>query len=154
MYIYPARYRKSTCKVTTYSSPRVLKWVRNLLSPAEQEIFLSTEIGPLMHLPMQTWSSALFHFLLASQISNGDEGDKGNREEMRIMVCGKELSFGKKEFALISWPSFRKSDHIFSRPATKPCLKMNHFPDEEKPVTGKLLKLLLFGKVEEDDDDE
>ncbi|KAI3874332.1 hypothetical protein MKX03_025545 [Papaver bracteatum] len=101
---------------------------------------------------MQTWSSALFHFLLASQISNGDEGDKGNREEMCIMVCVKELSFGKKKFALISGLSFRKSDHIFSHPATKPRLKMKHFPDEEKPITGKLLKLLLFGKVEDDDE--
>ncbi|RZC49535.1 hypothetical protein C5167_017974 [Papaver somniferum] len=105
-------------------------------------------------MPMQTWSSALFHFLLASQISTGDEGDKGNREEMRVMVCGKELSFGKKEFALISGLSFRKSDHNFSRPATKPCLKMKHFPDEVKPVTGKRLKLLLFGKVEEEEDDD
>lgn len=154
MFVHPARYRAYTCKVTTYSSPKVLKWVRNLLSPAEQEKFMSTTIGPLLHLPMQTWSSALFHFLLASQISTGDEGDKGNREEMRVMVCGKELSFGKKEFALISGLSFRKSDHNFSRPATKPCLKMKHFPDEGKPVTGKRLKLLLFGKVEEEDDDE
>ncbi|KAI3889217.1 hypothetical protein MKX03_006449 [Papaver bracteatum] len=82
-------YRAHTCHVSTYSSPKVLKWVCKLLSTAEQEIFLSTAIGPLLHLPMQTWSSALCHFLLASQISTGDEGDKGNREEMRIMdeVC-------------------------------------------------------------------
>ncbi|KAI3858839.1 hypothetical protein MKX03_027935, partial [Papaver bracteatum] len=70
---------------------------------------------------------------------------------MRIMVCGKELSFGKKEFALISGLSFRKSGHEFSLPATKPCLKMKHFPDEEKPVTGKRLKLFLFGKVDDDE---
>ncbi|KAI3944511.1 hypothetical protein MKW92_012661 [Papaver armeniacum] len=92
MFVHPARYRAYTCKVTTYSSPKVLKRVRNLLSPVEQEKFMSTAIVPLLHLPMQTWSSALFHFLLASQISTGDEGDKGNREEMRVMVCGKELS--------------------------------------------------------------
>ncbi|KAI3877988.1 hypothetical protein MKW92_001449, partial [Papaver armeniacum] len=94
--------RAYTCKVTTYSSPKVLKRVRNPLVSAEQEKFMSTAIGPLLHLPMQTWSAALFHFLLASQISMDDEGDKGNPEEMRVMVCGKELSFGKKEFALIS----------------------------------------------------
>ncbi|RZC73001.1 hypothetical protein C5167_048482 [Papaver somniferum] len=138
MFVHPARYRAYTCKVKTYSSLKVLKWVRNLLSPSEQEKFMSNTIGPLLHLPMQTWSGALFHSLLASQISTGDEGDKGNREEMRVMVCGKELSFGKKEFALISGLSFRKSDHNFSRPATKPCLKMKHFPDEGKPVTGKI----------------
>ncbi|KAI3858796.1 hypothetical protein MKX03_023439 [Papaver bracteatum] len=103
---------------------------------------------------MKTWSSALFHFILASQISTGDEGDKGNREEMRIMVCGKELSFGKKEFALISGLSFKKSDHKFSLPATKPCLKMKHFPNEKKLVTGKCLKLFLFGKVYDDDDEQ
>ncbi|KAI3880562.1 hypothetical protein MKX03_008826, partial [Papaver bracteatum] len=154
VFVHPARYRAHTCHVSTYSSPKVLKWVRNLLSPAEQEIFLSTAIGPLLNLPMQTWSSALFHFILASQISTVDEGDKGNREEMRIMVCGKELSFGKKEFALISGLSFKKSDHKFSLPATKPCLKMKHFPDEKKPVTGKSLKLFLFGKVDDDDDEQ
>ncbi|KAI3845369.1 hypothetical protein MKX03_001743 [Papaver bracteatum] len=103
---------------------------------------------------MQTWSSALFHFILASHISTDDEGDKGNREEMRIMVCGKEPSFGKKEFALISGLSFKKSDHKFSLPATKPCLKMKHFPDEKKTVTGKRLKLFLFGKVDDDDDEQ
>ncbi|KAI3860957.1 hypothetical protein MKW92_044177 [Papaver armeniacum] len=91
---------------------------------------MSTAIGPLLHLPMQTWSAALFNFLLASQISMDDEGDKGNREEMRVMVCGKELSFGKKEFALISGLSFMKSNHNFSRPSTKSRLKMKHFPDE------------------------
>ncbi|KAI3882453.1 hypothetical protein MKX03_025231, partial [Papaver bracteatum] len=155
VFVHPARYRAHTCHVSTYSSPKVLKWVRNLLCLLlEQEIFLSTAIGPLLHLPMQTWSSALFHFILASQISTGDEGDKGNREEIRIMVCGKELSFGKKEFALISGLSFKKSDHKFSLPATKPCLKMKHFPDEKKPVTGKCLKLFLFGKVDDDDDEQ
>ncbi|KAI3939504.1 hypothetical protein MKW92_032299 [Papaver armeniacum] len=101
MFVHPARYRAYTCKVTTYSRPKVLKRVRNLLSPVDQEKFMSTAIGPLLHLPMQTWSAALFHFLLASHISMDDEGDKGNLEEMRVMVCGKELSFGKKEFALI-----------------------------------------------------
>ncbi|KAI3930023.1 hypothetical protein MKW92_032478 [Papaver armeniacum] len=151
MFVHPARYRAYTCKVTTYSSPKVLKRVRNLLSPVEQEKFMSTAIGPLLHLPMQTWFVALFHFLLASQISMDDEGDKGNREEMRVTVCGKELSFGKKEFALISGLSFMKSNHNFSRPATKPRLKMKHFPDEGKPVTGKRLKILLFGKKEEDE---
>ncbi|RZC50009.1 hypothetical protein C5167_018440 [Papaver somniferum] len=138
IFIHPARYRAYTCKVTTYSSPKVLKWVRNLLSPTEQEKFMSTAIGSLLHLPVQTWSSALFHFLLACQISTGDEGDKGNREEMRVMVCVKEPSFGKKEFALISGLSFRKSNHNFSRPDTKPCLKMKYFPNEGKPVTAKL----------------
>ncbi|XP_026442263.1 uncharacterized protein LOC113341722 isoform X2 [Papaver somniferum] len=126
------RYRAYTCKITTYSSPKVLKWVPNLLSPAEQEKFMSTAIGFLLHLPMQTWSSSLFHFLLASQISTGDEGDKGNREEMCVMVCGKEFSFGKKEFALISGLSFRKSNHNFSRPDTKVAAR----------------KLLLIGKYE------
>ncbi|KAI3915133.1 hypothetical protein MKW92_029151 [Papaver armeniacum] len=72
-------------------------------------------------------------------------------EEMRVMVCGKELSFGKKEFALISGLSFMKSNHNFSRPSTKPRLKMKHFPDEGKPVTGKHLKILLFGKKEKDE---
>ncbi|RZC92367.1 hypothetical protein C5167_003974 [Papaver somniferum] len=132
MFIHPARYRAYTCKITTYSSPKVLKWVPNLLSPAEQEKFMSTAIGFLLHLPMQTWSSSLFHFLLASQISTGDEGDKGNREEMCVMVCGKEFSFGKKEFALISGLSFRKSNHNFSRPDTKVAAR----------------KLLLIGKYE------
>ncbi|KAI3953577.1 hypothetical protein MKW92_053385 [Papaver armeniacum] len=101
MFVHPAVYRAYTCKVTTYSSPKALKRVHNLLSHVEQEKFMSTAIGPLLHLPMQTWSAALFHFLLASQISMDDEGDKGNHEEMHVMVCGKELSFGKKEFALI-----------------------------------------------------
>ncbi|KAI3955484.1 hypothetical protein MKW92_006776 [Papaver armeniacum] len=151
MFVHPARYRAYTCKVTTYSSPKVLKRVRNMLSPVEQEKFMSTAIGPLLHLPMQTWSAALFHFLLASQISMDDEGDKGNHEEMRVMVCGKELSFGKKEFALISGLSFMKSNHNFSRPSTKPRLKMKHFPDEGKSVTGKHLKRLLFGKKEKDE---
>ncbi|KAI3912735.1 hypothetical protein MKW92_039047 [Papaver armeniacum] len=151
MFVHPARYRAYTCKVTTYSSPKVLRRVRKLLSLVEQEKFMSTAIGPLLHLPMQTWSAALFHFLLASQISMDDEGDKGNREEMRVMVCGKELSFGKKEFALISGLSFMKSNHNFSRPSTKPRLKMKHFPDEGKPVTGKHLKILLFGKKEKDE---
>ncbi|KAI3860141.1 hypothetical protein MKX03_037100, partial [Papaver bracteatum] len=154
VFVHPARYRARMFHVSTYSSPKVLKWVRNLLSPAEKDKFLSTTIVPLLHLPMQTWSSALFHFLLASQISTGDEGDKGNHEEMRIMVCGKELSFGKKEFTLISGLSFRKSDHKFFLPATKPCLKMKYFPDEDKSITGKHLKLFLFGKVEDEDDDE
>ncbi|KAI3846187.1 hypothetical protein MKX03_010557, partial [Papaver bracteatum] len=153
MFVHPFRYWAYTCHVSTYSSPKVLKWVRNLLSPAEQEKFLSTAICPLLHLPKQTWFSALFHFLLASQISTGDESDKGNREEMRIMVYGKEFSFEKKEFALISGLSFRKSNHNFSHPATKPCLKMKHLPDEGKPVTEKHLKLLLFGEGEEEDDD-
>ncbi|KAI3928967.1 hypothetical protein MKW92_024599, partial [Papaver armeniacum] len=53
-----------TCKVTTYSSPKVLKRVRNSLSPAEQEKFMSTAIGPLSHLPMQTWSRRLISFLI------------------------------------------------------------------------------------------
>ncbi|RZC82847.1 hypothetical protein C5167_045631 [Papaver somniferum] len=127
----PYQVSGSYVRCKKYSSPKVLKWVSNLLAPAEKDKFMSTAIGPLQQLPMQKWSGSLFHFLLASQISTGDEGDKGNRKEMREV------------------------EQKFSRPTTKPCLKMKHFPDEGKPVTGKCLKLFHFGKeVEEEDDDE
>ncbi|KAI3975543.1 hypothetical protein MKX01_002375 [Papaver californicum] len=142
IYLHPSRYRGSTCHVTTYSSLNVTTSVYALLSVDEQAVFRLTII----------FSGCLVHFLMTRQIDMGDRGGESKVEKMRVIVFRKELSFGRKNFSLISGLSFTKSTHKFVCPSTKPFLKTKYFFNMEKSIKGNFLKDLLFGIAKLDSD--
>ncbi|KAI3965897.1 hypothetical protein MKX01_010854 [Papaver californicum] len=120
MYLHTFRYKESTCHVVTYSSLNVTTSVCALLSTDEQAVFRSTAMVRVNSKKYVSWS------------------------------LEKELSFGRKEFNLISGLILTKSAHKFVCPSTKPFLNTKYFSNVEKSVKGQNLKDLLFGTTKLD----
>ncbi|KAI3969305.1 hypothetical protein MKX01_007345 [Papaver californicum] len=140
-YIHPPKIRDKHVHITNYSSLLLLAKVRNWLSVDEQAIFKGTAIGHLLSVPADSvFSGTVVHFLLAREIHVDDKPD-----EMHFMVGEKVLHFGKREFALITGLSFKKSEKAFISPANPSSLLRTHFPNQNR-VSGSEVKSLLSKK--------
>ncbi|KAI3894787.1 hypothetical protein MKX03_023582, partial [Papaver bracteatum] len=145
-YIFPQKYRDKMGHVGTYSSLQLLAEVRGWLSINEQAIFKGTAIGHLLSVPADSkFSGTILHFLLSRQIHMNDKPD-----EMRFKVGGKVLHFGKREFALTTGLSFRKSEKAFVSPKNPPSLMRTYFPNPDcmkaSKVNASKVKALLSDK--------
>ncbi|RZC63378.1 hypothetical protein C5167_025144 [Papaver somniferum] len=105
-FVYPFKNRGLSFSMSNYSSLGTLLYLWKVLFEDEKDFFRTTAIGHLMYIPeKQSWSSAIFCFLMSRQIEV--EPERRQNEKMYFRVADKELCFQKTDFALISGLSFR-----------------------------------------------
>ncbi|KAI3844788.1 hypothetical protein MKX03_003432, partial [Papaver bracteatum] len=137
-YIHPPKFRDRSATVINHSSLLLLAEVQNLLSVDEQDVFKGTAIGHLLSVPDDSkFSGTIVHFLLSREIQLDDKPD-----EMHFKVGGKVLHFGKREFALVTGLSFKKSGNGFISSLNPSSLMRKHFPNQDR-VSGSEVKALL-----------
>ncbi|KAI3894048.1 hypothetical protein MKW92_026066, partial [Papaver armeniacum] len=140
-YIHPRKFRDKNVQFFNRSSLLLLAQVRDWLSVEEKAIFMGTAIGHLLSVPDDSkFSSTIVHFLLSREIHVD-----GKPDEMHFKVGGKVLHFGKRELALITGLSFKKSENAFASPSNPSSLMKTHFPNQRR-VSALKVKALLIRK--------